>query len=83
MPLVAHQQLASKTLLPKVPYTLTEAHKEIQLEPNWGLPACLLDFIVPEGSMQATGVLFSRGPCIQHYQYWEKVYPLVQQRYVC
>lgn len=48
-------ELDSKTLLPKVPYTLTEAHEDIQLELNWKLPLCLLDFIVPEGSIQAAG----------------------------
>lgn len=38
-----------------MPYTLTEAHKEIRLELNWEHPPCLLDFIVPEGSIQVAG----------------------------
>lgn len=48
-------ELGSKPLLPKVPCTLTTAHKEVQLELNWKLPPCLLDFIVLEGSILATG----------------------------
>lgn len=78
-------ELGSKPLLPKVPCTLTAAHKETQLELNWKLPPCLPDFIVLEGSIPATG-----GNSLA--QLWTlnialpilgKVYPLVHSWHVC